>query len=160
MLVIFPIRKWKSLSHVWLFTTPWTIQSMEFFRPEYWSGSPFPSPGGLPNLGIEPRSPTLQANYLPAEPQGKPKNTGVGRLSFLQGILLTQESNQGLLRWRQILNQLNYQGSPFSPMNSLLIKGDSGLDMRVWTMESSNVNLSQLIYDRTKWHQDFPLKGS
>ena len=57
---------------------------MEFFRPEYWSGSPFPSPGGLPNLGIEPRSPTLQANYLPAEPQGKPKNTGVDSLPLLQ----------------------------------------------------------------------------
>ena len=46
---------------------------MEFSRPEYWSGQPFPSPGDLPNPGIEPRSPTLQADYLPAEPQGKPK---------------------------------------------------------------------------------------
>ena len=36
--------KWKSLRHVWLFVTPWTIQSMEFSRPEYWSGLPFPSP--------------------------------------------------------------------------------------------------------------------
>ena len=45
---------------------------MEFFRPEYWSGKPFPSPGDLPNPGIELRSPTLQANSLPAEPQGKP----------------------------------------------------------------------------------------
>ena len=51
------ICKWKSLSHVWLFATPWTIQSMEFSRPEYWSGQPIPSPGDLPNPGIEPRSP-------------------------------------------------------------------------------------------------------
>ena len=43
--------------------------SMEFSRPEYWSGLPFPSPGDLPNPGIEPRSPTLQADSLPAEPQ-------------------------------------------------------------------------------------------
>ena len=64
--------KWKSLSCVWLFVTPWTIQSMEFSRPEYWSGEPFPSPGDLPNPGIEPRSPALQADSLPAEPQGKP----------------------------------------------------------------------------------------
>ena len=57
----------------------------EFSRPEYWSGEPFPSPGDLPNLGIEPRSPTLQVvDSLPAEPQGKPKNTGVGNLSLLQ----------------------------------------------------------------------------
>ena len=45
---------------------------MEFSRPEYWSGKTFPSPGDLFNPGIEPRSPTLQANSLPAESQGKP----------------------------------------------------------------------------------------
>ena len=49
--------KWKSLSPVWLFTTPWTIQSMEFSRPEYRSGQLFPSPRDLPNPGIEPRFP-------------------------------------------------------------------------------------------------------
>ena len=45
---------------------------MEFSRPEYWSGWPCPSPGDLPNPGIEPRSPTLQADSLPVEPQGSP----------------------------------------------------------------------------------------
>ena len=44
---------------------------MEFSRPEYWSGYPFPSPGDVPNPGIEPRSPALQADSLPAEPPGK-----------------------------------------------------------------------------------------
>ena len=73
--------------------TPWTIQSMEFSRPEYWSGSPFPSPGDLPNPGIKPRSPVLQADSLPAEPQQKPKTTGVGSLSLLQRIFPTQGSN-------------------------------------------------------------------
>ena len=62
---------------------------MEFSRPEYWSGSPFPSPEDLPNPGIEPRSPTLQVNSLPAEPQGNLKNTGMGNLSLLQGTFLT-----------------------------------------------------------------------
>ena len=51
---------------------------MEFSRPEYWSGQPFLSPGDLPNLGINPRSLTLQVNSLPAEPPGKPKNTEMG----------------------------------------------------------------------------------
>ena len=46
----------------------WTIQSMEFSRPEYWSGYPFPSPGVLPNPGIEPRSPSMEVDSLPAEP--------------------------------------------------------------------------------------------
>ena len=62
-------------------------------RPEYWSGQSFLSPGGLPNPGIKSRSPTLQADSLPAEPQGKPKNTGVGSLSLLQWIFPTQEYN-------------------------------------------------------------------
>ena len=56
-------------------------------------------------------SPTLQADSWPAEPQGKPKNTGMGSLSLLQWIVPTQESNQGLLHCRWILYQLRYQGS-------------------------------------------------
>ena len=52
--------------------TPITIQSMEFSRPEYWSALPFSSSGHLPNPEIEPRSPELQADSLPAEPQVKP----------------------------------------------------------------------------------------
>ena len=56
--------KVKSLSHVHLFATPWTVapqapRSMEFSRHEHWSGLPFPSPGGLPDQGIEPGSPAL-----------------------------------------------------------------------------------------------------
>ena len=68
--------------------------------------------GDLPNPGIKPRSPSLQAITLPAEPPGKPKNTGMGNLSLLQGIFLTQKSNRGLLHCRQILYRMSYQGSP------------------------------------------------
>ena len=57
----------------------------------------------------QPRSPALRADSLPAEPPGKPKNTGVGSLSLLQQIFQTQESNQGLLHCRQILYHLSYQ---------------------------------------------------
>ena len=56
-----------------------------------WVAFPFSRESSQPR--IEPRSPTLQADSLPAEPQGKPKNTGVGSLSLFQQILLTQESN-------------------------------------------------------------------
>ena len=66
------VSKWKSLSHIWLLATPWTIQFMEFSSPEYWSGEPFPSPRDLPNPGIEVGSPALQADSLPVEPQWKP----------------------------------------------------------------------------------------
>ena len=51
------------------------MDSMEFSRPEYWSGKPFPSPGELPYPGIKPRSPALQADSLPVEPQWKPPLT-------------------------------------------------------------------------------------
>ena len=67
--------KVKSLSHVRLFAIPWTVVyqaslSMGFSRQEYWSGLPFPSPGDLPDPGIKPRSPALQAGALPSEPLG------------------------------------------------------------------------------------------
>ena len=55
--------------------------------------------------------------FLSAEPQGKPKNTGVGRLSLLQQIFPTQELNRGLLQLQAILYQLSYQGSPVYPEN-------------------------------------------
>ena len=68
--------KVKSLSHIRLFATPWTLAyqappSMGFSRQEYWSGLPFPSPGDLPDPGIEPRSPAFQADALTSEPPGK-----------------------------------------------------------------------------------------
>ena len=65
----------KLLSRVRLFVTPWTVTyqaplSMGFSGQEYWSGLPFPSPGDLPNPGIEPRSPALQTDALTSEPPG------------------------------------------------------------------------------------------
>ena len=70
--------KVKSLSRIRLFATPWTVAyqaplSMGFSRQEYWSGLPFPSPGDLPDPGIEPGSPALEADALTSEPPGKPK---------------------------------------------------------------------------------------
>ena len=67
--------KVKLLSHIRLFVTLWTVAyqaplPMGFSRQEYWSGLPFPSPGDLPNPGIEPGSPTLQADALTSEPPG------------------------------------------------------------------------------------------
>ena len=68
--------KVKSLSHVRLFVTLWTVAhkappSMGFLRQEYWSGLPFPSPADLPDPVIKPRSPALQAYTLTSEPPGK-----------------------------------------------------------------------------------------
>ena len=84
------------LSHVRLFATPWTIWSMEFPRPEYWSGEPFPSPAHLPNPGIEPRSLALQVDSLPAESPGKPTELPHDQASLLS---YTQES------WKHVFTQ-------------------------------------------------------
>ena len=62
------------------FMTPWTIVhqaplSMGFPRQEHWTGLPFPSPGDLPNPGIEPASPTLEGTFFTTKPPGKPNTT-------------------------------------------------------------------------------------
>ena len=102
--------KVKSLSCVRLFATLWTITyqappSMGFSRQEYWSGLPFPSPGDLPDPGIEPRSPALQANALTSEPPGKPKglsrvfsSTTVQKHQFF-GTQLSSQSNSHIHTW-------------------------------------------------------------
>ena len=91
----------------------------------------FPSPGDLLNPGIKPRSPTLQVDSLPAEPPGKPKNTGVGSLSLLQWIFLTQELNWGLLHSRWILYQLSYQR--IGPRGKEIIsQGDTIISIYWW----------------------------
>ena len=97
---------------------------MEFSRPEYWTGFPFPSSGDLSSPGIEPRSPALQEDSLPAEPPGKAKNKEVGSLSLLQWIFRTQESNWSLPHCRRFLYQLSYHlGSP--------------LDMSSWVKDNT-----------------------
>ena len=77
---------------------------------------PIPSPGDRPNPGIEPGYPALQADSLLSEPPGKPMNTVVGSLSFLQGIFPIQGWNWGLLHFRLILYHLSYQESPKRPL--------------------------------------------
>ena len=88
----------KSLSHVWLFATPWTVAcqvplSMGFSREGYWSGLPFTSPGDLPNPGIEPWSLVLQADSLPSEPRESPH--------FSLVMLL-------IIHWLLIINYISY----------------------------------------------------
>ena len=85
--------KVKSLSPVLLFRTPWTVAyqappSMEFSRQEYWRGLPFPFPGDLPNSGIEPGSPTLQADALPSEPPGNNHSFWIPSGVFLISVIV------------------------------------------------------------------------
>ena len=79
VLALSELKVWVCASHsvVSNSVTPWTVDhqallSMGFSRQEYWSGLPCPSLGDLPDRGIKPRSPALQADSLPSEPRGKP----------------------------------------------------------------------------------------
>ena len=107
---------------------------MQFPKQEYWGGLPFPSPGALPDPGIELASPALAGRFFTTEPPGKVKvaqlcptfcdpmdynpwnsrgqNAGVGSSFLLQGIFPTRGSSQGLQHCRWILYQLSHLGSP------------------------------------------------
>ena len=101
----------KLLSHVQLFATPWTVAHqaplfLGFSRQEYWSGLPFPSPGDLPDPGIEPGSPVLQADTSPSEPPGKkylPLFTREERQSVQKMVLGEQD---GFMRKPEIEHSL------------------------------------------------------
>ena len=98
--------KVKSLSCVRLFPTQWNVAyqaplSMEFSRQEYWSGLPFPSPGDLPNPGIKPGSPLLQADTLPSEPPGKPRVQG-GTQAKSRGEGMSGKEKRKLGRERKV----------------------------------------------------------
>ena len=86
---IYHPEKWMtSLSHIQFFATPWTVAykappTRLFSRQEYWSGLPFPSPGDLPNPGVESRSLALQAEALPSELPGKPPSPYTVIMFFL-----------------------------------------------------------------------------
>ena len=74
--------------------TPWTVAhnaplSMEFSRQEYWSGLPFPSPGDLPDAGIEPRSPALHADFLLSNPPGNSVVKLLTNTSFFTGPIIS-----------------------------------------------------------------------
>ena len=106
-----------SHSHVQLFATPWTVAHQAPLsigilqvRILEWVASPSSRGSSQPRDWIQVSA--LQADSLLSEPPGKPKNTGVGSLSLLQGNFPTQESNWGLLHCRWILYQLSYQESP------------------------------------------------
>ena len=116
--------------------TPWTAAHQllcpwGFYRQEYIAMPFFRGPS---QPGIEPRSPTLQVDSLTTEPAGKPKNTGVGSLSLLQGIFQTRED----------------LGSPVLQANSLPVelpgkpisKNDISLTLAIWTY----VQLTKIFY--------------
>ena len=92
------LKKMKVKVAQWCLTLcdPMEIQSMEFSRPEYWSGQPIPSPAALPNPGIEPESPALQAYSLPTELSRKPSDEIGGDILIMGFLMLCNKIDQHL----------------------------------------------------------------
>ena len=122
----------KSLSCVRLFATPWTVAyqvplSMGFSRQEYWSGLPYPSPEDLPNPGIEPGSPSLQADALPPGPPGKSKVqclSGHSFSAFLDGSSFKSVTKSSPWDWSQLCF-FSLIHSPFEKLSHTSLYEDS-----------------------------------
>ena len=132
---------------------PYTVHGILQARTLEWVAFPFSRGSSQPRDWTQISH--IGADSLPAEPQGKPKNTVVGSLSLLQWIFLAQESNWGLLHCKWILYQLNYhQGSPllaFFFFGNIYLLGCTGLSWVTWDLRSSwqHVKSSHLNRDVT-----------
>ena len=137
----------------------WTTQSMEFSRPEYWSGCLSLLQGILPTQGSNPGLSHCRWILYQMSHRGSP------RISLFQQIFLTQELNQGLLHCRQILYQLSYQGSPsyyISESESRSVVSDSLRPHRLhspWNSPGQNtgvgsLSLLQRIFPTQGWNPD------
>ena len=152
----------KSLSCVRLFGIPWTVAhqgplSMGILQARIleWAAMPSSRQGIFPTQV----APALQADSLPSEPPGKPKNTGVGSLSLPQGIFPTQELNRGLLHCSQILYQPSYQGSPTNKITSIKKKKKKSYPsipgLYQATVQTRHTNL--LLFTRTLTRHTLPV---
>ena len=127
--------------------------SMEFSRQEYWSGLPFPSPGDLPNPGIEPKSPALETDALSSEPPGKPYGSPESKFCWpsepnVLGVCISSPEPHGW-RLQSGTQTLGFLGRTSSIVIILLLVGcpfkGIGLDYVV-TLPLLSVSLWFLLY--------------
>ena len=115
-------------SYIQLFVTPWTVScqaplSTENFGQEYWCGLPFPPPGDLPNPGIEPMSPTLQAGALLSEPPGKPYAQTDQKNRSTIWRFSNESQKHAALAWNQAADGGWWDGAARRTMRKMLPEG-------------------------------------
>ena len=148
---------WKSLSHVWLSVTPWTIAcqaplSMRVPRQEYWSGQPFSSSRDLPNIELGPRSSILQVDSLPSDQPGKPNF-----MNFHSNIPSIRAKNCMQLPQSSSFNTIKVYLSVATPMRDKYGVGETWLfkDPHTWILRVSEsctgFSSSCNIEDRRWW---------
>ena len=123
------------LSHVWLCATPWTAAyqappSVGFSRQEYWSGLPFPFPGDLPNPGIKPGSPTLQADSLPSESPGTKRKTNIRYYLYVESKIR--------YKWIYLQNR----NRPLNKTSLWLPKGKEQGEEKIWSLGLTDTHCS------------------
>ena len=154
--------KVKSLSRVQLFAIPWTVAhqaplSMGFSRQEYWSGLSFPSPGGLPNPGMEPRSPALQADALTSESPGMFSVHGILQAKVLEWASIPFSKSES----RSVVSDSLQPHGLYSPWNSPGQNtgvGDLSLLQGIFPIQGLNPRLSHcrwILYQLS--HRGSPL---
>ena len=152
----------KSLSRVQLFAIPWTVAhqaplSMGFSRQEYWSGLSFPSPGGLPNPGMEPRSPALQADALTSESPGMFSVHGILQAKVLEWASIPFSKSES----RSVVSDSLQPHGLYSPWNSPGQNtgvGDLSLLQGIFPIQGLNPRLSHcrwILYQLS--HRGSPL---
>ena len=132
---------------MWLFATPWTVAhkaplSVEFPRQEYWSGLPFPSPGDIPDPGIEPESPTLQAWSLPLSHLGSTYRVQAPALS--SGQFCPNYSRTPSYIW------LGFSGA-YAVLRCVSAWGEKGLFFFLIFIYLAEPGLSWSMWDLVPW---------
>ena len=128
--------KVKSLSRVQLFATPWTVAhqappSMGFSRQEYWRGLPFPSPGDLPNPGIEPRSSALQADTHQGSTQIREKKTEL----WASGAARREWAQEVKLRWCRLGGGAPLERGSRAQVGQLMAPTSVAAELRVFWLK-------------------------
>ena len=131
----------------------WLICLGGYSREEYWNGLPCPPPGDLPNPGIKPRSPTLQADFSQSESPGEPKKTRGGNLSLLQGNQTRVSSIAGRFFTGWAIREapsMQYEQDKCSPLRITYLACNSIFPLLRFTSAHNQMVIFKSLFEATR----------